>query len=416
MTAPPRIAPKPKSPSIAAPPPSQFESGTEGLRGVAALMVLYTHLLLPAADVDSAYSPWAGFMSIETSQGAVLLFFVLSGYVIGLTNRGDFSLPAIVEYGRRRIIRIVPLYLIAVLISAAIRPIDGVSTILGNLLFLQNELVVGTWSTPILKANTNLWSLNYEMLYYALFPLVWMTRSHWKVWTGLAAILGFAGFSLPLGGQLVATYAAGWTFWLVGFGFAQAPKPSATAVTDLPWPSLFILWMVIWNTKPMWWFCHRFELIPAHAAWMDFTYYDFILPCIALMLAATGRRPRGWKLWIWATLALPVLFLSWNVVRGRTSLTDLKFLDKWLIFAIILWFWRPPTVWLARLAPIGAISYSIYIFQRPAQWLVRDLIPLPTGSTTSFVLRLTLIVLLTIAAAYLAEKKLQPWLRRAINN
>ena len=59
----------------------------EGLRGFAALLVLYAHLTAPVTKLDPAYAPSPEWWRWEFATGAVLLFFVISGYVIGLTNR-----------------------------------------------------------------------------------------------------------------------------------------------------------------------------------------------------------------------------------------------------------------------------------------------------------------------------------------
>jgi hypothetical protein len=221
---------------------------------------------------------------------------------------------------------------------------------------------------------------------------------------------------IPVAGPVIATYATGWTFWLIGFGLSHAPKADEAVHARLPWPSLLILWLVVWKMKPLWALCHRFGFIPEHTAWMDFSFYDFIPACVAVLMVASGRRPRGWQLWIGATVLLPVLFLAWKLFRGHTTLTELSLIDQLVIIALLLWFWRPSPDWLARLAPVGALSYAIYIFQRPVQWLVLDHLPLPTGTWLSFGLRVSVIVALTLVVSYLAEKRLQPYLRRWLSS
>jgi peptidoglycan/LPS O-acetylase OafA/YrhL len=103
----------------------EYEAGTEGLRGLCALIVLYTHLFAPFPHIDPGYAPTEAFWWFEAGQGAVLLFFVLSGYVIGLTNQRPFSRAAAANYGWRRFVRIVPLYVLAVLLSYWVQPVDS---------------------------------------------------------------------------------------------------------------------------------------------------------------------------------------------------------------------------------------------------------------------------------------------------
>ena len=398
--------------SAASQPPASFEAGTNGIRGFAALLVLYTHLLVPKCEVDPSYAPWAGFMTVDASQGAVLIFFVLSGYVLGLTYRAQPSGHGLIDYAGRRFIRIVPLYLLAAISGVIIHPVDDYHTVVGNLLFLQNDLPMGSWHVQLLKANINLWSLHYEMLYYILFPLVWYTRTQWLKWLCSAAVISVMGWLLPVIGPTIATYAAGWVFWLAGYGLAQAPSVDATNLKSrLPWPSLLLLWLVLWRTKPLWAVCHRLGWLSGHKAWMDFSYFDFLPACIALMMSASGRRPRGSWLIIWTTLAIPIAFLFWRALRGRLLMSDLSLMDGLLVAAVLLWFWRPSPRHFAHLAPIGAISYAIYVFQRPVQWLVFNHIPLPTGSSFSFTVRILATVVITFVVAYLAERKFQPYIR-----
>lgn len=377
-------------------------------------MVVFTHMLAPYPHVDPGYSPSPVFWKFEAGQGAVLFFFVLSGYVIGLTNHRAFSGAAVVGYARRRAVRLLPLYFLAVALSVAAIPTELLRTVVGNLLFLQNELPYGTHHFLLLAANTNLWSLNYEVLYYALFPLVWMTAAHWPRWLLGTAAVGAIAWRLPQFGDLIATYAAGWTFWLAGFGLARAPQvPPDEPANRLPWPSLMLLGLAIWHLKPMWWLGHRFGLVPEHG-WMNYTFYDFIPACLALIMAATGRRPRGWRLILQGALWLPLAYLAWRFFRGRLFVDDLKIDDGLCLLGAALWWWRPGPRALAWVAPVGAISYAIYIFHSPIQEMVIRHAGLPSGSPATFALRCGVILALVVAASWLGERVLQPWLRRRL--
>jgi peptidoglycan/LPS O-acetylase OafA/YrhL len=404
-------APNTSSPAARA----DYEAGTEGLRGFCALIVLYTHVLAPFRDVDPGYAPSSVFWWIEAGQGAVLLFFVLSGYVIGLTNQRPFSGTALRDYARRRALRLLPLYVLAVAASAAVRPVDSWSTVLGNLLFLQNELPIAGWHVPLLASNTNLWSLNYEMLYYTLFVGVWLAPRRWPLWLLGTLCVGVLAWRIPNGGNAIATYAAGWVFWLAGFGLARTAKPAESDAARLPWPALLLLWLATWHLKPLWSFAHRFELLPDGSSWMNYSFCDIIPACVALLMAASGRRPRKAGIITLAALCIPLGFTLWSAARGRLMEPGHSLYYLLVAIASLLWFWRPSSHWFVRLAPIGMISYALYIFQRPVQWLVLDWLPLPSGTVQSFAFRALVTVVLTLVVSYVAERVLHPKIRQLLS-
>ncbi len=389
------------------------ETGVEGLRGFAALCVLYTHFLW-ASDLDPGYEFWRGWAIFEVSQGAVLLFFILSGYVIGLTNTRDLTPAGCRDYFRRRLLRLVPLCWLAIGLSVLVKPGDGAIPIVANLAFLQNKIPYGDWLLPILGANTNLWTLNYEALYYVAFVLVWWRPRLWPVWLAIAVAGSIVGWLLPGNwAPMVACYSLGWIFWLAGLALARCTV-RAHAPVGLPWPSMLLLWVVVWQTKPLWALCNRLSLVPPDSpAWANYAFIDFLPASLVLMLAASDRRPRWTLPLCYLAAGIPILFLAWTWLRGRLEFSFQNHHLMLCILAAALWRWRPDGVkcW-SRLAWVGAISYGLYVLQRPVQWFVHDASWLPRGNLASFGLRLALVLVLTFLLAWWAEKQLQPWVRR----
>src|SRR6202041_1534829 len=121
-----------------APAKGERNLALEGLRGICACLVLYAHMTIPSPRLDPAYAPSARFWWFNLGAVAVLFFFVLSGYVIGLTVREPFSGMRAKAYLGRRLLRLVPVSTAAVLLSLAMFPQAALGTVLGNLLFLQN--------------------------------------------------------------------------------------------------------------------------------------------------------------------------------------------------------------------------------------------------------------------------------------
>lgn len=152
-----------------------FNAAAHGLRGLAAVMVLFAHILGGTAKhiyadvpayVEGIKAPWyLGTFGVE-------LFFVISGFVIFPSTLR--YLPQ--EFALRRFLRLYPLFFVLSLIfivlnagTNAYPKINSVETVVAGLLFLN--LFTGTEQlTP------NAWSLTYEVMFYLLvYGIVYFT-------------------------------------------------------------------------------------------------------------------------------------------------------------------------------------------------------------------------------------------------
>jgi peptidoglycan/LPS O-acetylase OafA/YrhL len=145
-------------------------------RILATAMVVFHHL---SQESDIFSIPFID----RLGQEGVIIFFLLSGFVIFASeaNRSDST----GRYTLRRTLRIYPVLIVAMIISAAAALIDGtfydrfsISEALGNLLAFQDiaGLKPGVSVSPFL-GNSPLWSLSYEIVFYVLFPTVFAA---WK--------------------------------------------------------------------------------------------------------------------------------------------------------------------------------------------------------------------------------------------
>jgi len=143
------------------------------LRFFAAACVVIFHLREPHVWL---YDPWAAF---DLGRAGVSLFFMISGFIMYQAAR--FEAP--IEFLKRRVIRIVPLYwlmsgvymALAVLNhSVTLNPEFG-AHIAKSLLFIPHyNLRDPSLIAPFLIPG---WSLDYEMFFYALFALgLWLKR------------------------------------------------------------------------------------------------------------------------------------------------------------------------------------------------------------------------------------------------
>ena len=86
---------------------TRFENAIEGLRGLAALWVCHSHVI---QTLDPIYQPASIFAHLTVGRESVQIFFILSGYVIGLTCKNVFSQNNAIVYLLKRLIRLFPMY------------------------------------------------------------------------------------------------------------------------------------------------------------------------------------------------------------------------------------------------------------------------------------------------------------------
>lgn len=129
-----------------------------GLRFVAALAIVIHHA-----------SVFTGWQLTELSAG-VSLFFVLSGFVLTWSCGG---MPARI-FWRRRVARIVPIYLVAGVIGLVLPGAIGSPN---WRTWLTSLTLTQAWFPNVklfLGGNGVAWSLSVEAFFYALFPLLWV--------------------------------------------------------------------------------------------------------------------------------------------------------------------------------------------------------------------------------------------------
>jgi peptidoglycan/LPS O-acetylase OafA/YrhL len=165
----------------------------DALRGYAALVVVLFHL---SPTVIGADAHMAVFRVIDLGKYGVLLFFLVSGYVIpmSLERHGDLR-----RFWIGRLFRIYPAYLFAIAfliactasIPAVLRT-ETVSSVLGHATMLSDPLGLRGALRPF-------WTLSYEMVFYLVVSGLFAWRLHRH--SALAATL-LAGTALLAGPHL----------------------------------------------------------------------------------------------------------------------------------------------------------------------------------------------------------------------
>lgn len=143
-----------------------------GLRGYAALMVCLHHLNYRLTG------NWFYYLAGKGDWG-VIVFFVLSGFILAYVYRGWFANGCSgVEYFRfmrLRLARIYPLHLLTLLLWGGMILIGRILPTENETIFtfLLNLTLTHAWGfTPSISWNQPSWSISSEFFCYLLFPLV----------------------------------------------------------------------------------------------------------------------------------------------------------------------------------------------------------------------------------------------------
>jgi peptidoglycan/LPS O-acetylase OafA/YrhL len=152
----------------------------DGLRGIAVSLVLIWHFF--GAVIDQNLGLWAKYVYWITIFGrtGVDLFFVLSGFLITgiILDRKQGFKNFLMSFYIRRVLRIVPSYLVLVVVfwiivfSTSATPAFNADTpIWYHLLFIQNVWMTlnNIWGPGAISVT---WSVAIEEQYYIVFPFV----------------------------------------------------------------------------------------------------------------------------------------------------------------------------------------------------------------------------------------------------
>jgi len=136
-----------------------------GLRGLAALLVLYAHLAERAWHNPDQHFP---------GEVGVAIFFSLSGFLISyLYREKNFSRHCVADYVTARIARIAPAYLSVVLASYFIYMVIDPH-------FIYAISTANLARHLVFSGNVSaLWSIAPEVQFYVLFLLVWAVNYRW---------------------------------------------------------------------------------------------------------------------------------------------------------------------------------------------------------------------------------------------
>jgi len=290
------------------------------LRCLAAMSVFYFHN--HSGGTLAKYTGLSIFRYTDSlgATYAVPLFFLISGYCIHISNikyiKSKSALP-LKEYYKRRILRIFPPYLVALLLALLINHITmpqiKVSKIdlLVHLFSLQGFTV--TYFNTI---NLVLWTISIELAFYAIYPLFYYVRFKYT--------LNYALLFTLLVSCLSITY-----FTITGFSLPQRF-------------CVFNLWFA--------WCCGAFlaDKKVLNPGDLKQPVYRVMYLIIAIAFICLNFIPNN----------LSIIFDQFNVLIWTAPMLFILSKEDWLL--------QHKNSWIIKIAAaIGLSSYSLYLMHEP---------------------------------------------------
>jgi peptidoglycan/LPS O-acetylase OafA/YrhL len=212
-----------------------FLPAVEGMRACAAIGVVITHVAFQTGHSVGVDGRLFGRFDL-----AVAVFFALSGFLLwrghAAAARGLGSRPSTGHYLRSRVVRIMPAYLVAVVVILTLLPDadhPDLTVWLANLSLTQVYVPL-----TLTHGLTQMWSLSVEVTFYLALP-----------------ILALLAAGLPVRARVPAIAALGVASWLWGW----IPFAAPAGVNPLMWPPAFFSWFAAgmllaeWVHSPIGW-------------------------------------------------------------------------------------------------------------------------------------------------------------------
>jgi peptidoglycan/LPS O-acetylase OafA/YrhL len=262
---------------LAAPSESPRLPVLDGLRGIAATVVVVSH-------VSNECNLWGGLFGFGGGQLGVMLFFVLSGYLMAsLYEPKEFRAAEVRRYLQHRVARVVPLYyalvalaLLATLHAPAIAVYPVIpSNALEHFLFVAGVSVF--WTIPV------------EVQFYGVFVGLWALARHWPrldLAVRMALLVAVIATRWHADDPSTPTLASTLPYFLAGTLLPRLPAWCSRASRHA-WSAAFVL-----ATLLTVWLFPGVSGRPRAAMWDD----PLHLLVITLLLVASRRAPLAERL------------------------------------------------------------------------------------------------------------------------
>ena len=341
----------------------------ESLRGFAAIYVMLSHL---SSNYLRLQHSWIG-QPFRFAQEGVLLFFLLSGFVIYYSWHEHSGTKDFGHFLYKRFRRIYPIFVVSMVLAYAVTCISfgfqapDLPSLFGNLFMVQGFDKDPGWKVDAYMGNGPLWSLSYEWWFYMMFyPLYVYVPAAWqKVVVCVLSLIGIAGseFAPNIFFHILASF----PIWWCGVEFARE----------------FV--------------AHRTFTLRRQAG----TIAMFVIAGLAY----------GWVVYNWAKHGGRLDVIDYPLVKFRHYFVG-------LIFILLFFAWRKIGFWgfawtLGPFEIFAGMSYAIYVLHFPIICNLPVFLP-----ASLFYLEVASKVALVLVLAYLAEevwqKHVNRWMDRHI--
>ena len=323
----------------------------DGLRGVAALMVLFFHCF-------ETYIPQTGTQIINHGYLAVDFFFVLSGFVIGYAYDDRWDRMTVWGFFKRRLVRLHPMVVVGTLVGAclfffgACNQFSLVTHIEAWQFFacvLLALLMIPAWQGMDIRGwsetnplNGPNWSLTLEYIGNILYALI-LRKLPTVVLIAVCAISAFFTLDLTLGWDVFGMLPNGPQYTVIG-GWSLTSDQMYIGFTRLAYP--FLCGLVISRILPK----HMTKVNPSGSPLGlrgGFWWASLIL-VVVFSIPAIGQD-RSFAYGIYQAVCILLVFPIVVLIGAGSKTTDAK-----------------STAWCEFL---GNLSYPLYITHYPFMYM-----------------------------------------------
>jgi len=374
------------APPVVAPPPGNprfplFDS----LRAIAAISILVLHTASLSGVSQHAFYGAV----LDKLHVGVTVFFVLSGFLLYRpffrARYYGVEAPRIRDYARRRLLRLVPAYWVALTVTALALQLPAV---LSGRFWVYYSFLQVYAKVDVLGGLPQAWSLAVEASFYAALPLYvvamrrlsrgWSARAHVRTDISFLAIMGLAALgarqlTFDTSSSLPNTLAGEFDWFAIGMVLAVASVAWEMRTAE-PWLVRFVARRpgVCWLAALAAFLAIGTVVQPHRAILPEFTpvsfFFDHVLAgVVALFLvlpAVFGDRAGGWP-----RRVLRWRILAWlGVVSYGIFLWQRLFIDKlhdWRADAVVPGSTFPPLTAASLVLTVGAAALSYYVIERP---------------------------------------------------